>query len=214
MATASNNPAAFDSHEGALKTREAWLCRAAMLLAERIMLRSLDSTSYARVVHGVRVSCGWPAGGGTRIGQAWSHKVSDDSMCEIFISPALDEPLRVLDVLLHELCHVAVGIEHGHRAPFKRIARACGLEGKLTATVAGDELRAKLAPIAAELGEYPHAKLERTSGQKKQGTRMLKLVCSGGDACECGGYSVRTTAKWIAVGMPFCPAGTEMKEAD
>jgi len=33
---------------------------------------------------------------------------------------------------------------------------------------------------------------------------MLKV------SCPADGYTVRTTAKWIAVGFPTCPCGTEM----
>ncbi|MET9729322.1 hypothetical protein ABZZ79_01265 [Streptomyces sp. NPDC006458] len=50
-----------------------------------------------------------------------------------------------------------------------------------------------------------------SSGPKKQGTRMLKVVCS--EDCECGGYTVRTTQKWLAMGTPRCPFGGEMEIA-
>ncbi|MFI8890527.1 hypothetical protein [Streptomyces paradoxus] len=50
-----------------------------------------------------------------------------------------------------------------------------------------------------------------SSGPKKQGTRMLKVVCS--EDCECGGYTVRTTQKWLDMGTPRCPFGGEMEIA-
>ena len=84
------------------------------------------------------------------------------------------------------------------------------------------------AAIVAALGEYPGAMvdlagiLSRTpvgtdgvpssSGPKKQGTRMIKLVCEISD-CECGGYTVRTTRRWIETGLPLCPVGHQMMEA-
>ena len=37
----------------------------------------------------------------------------------------------------------------------------------------------------------------------KQSTRMLKVLCP-----SCG-YTLRTTARWLAVGFPTCPCGTE-----
>ena len=57
-----------------------------------------------------------------------------------------------------------------------------------------------------ELGPYPHAALTAglSSGKPKQGTRMLKVECPE------DGYTLRTTAKWLAVGVPTCPCGTEM----
>jgi hypothetical protein len=79
----------------------------------------------------------------------------------------------------------------------------------MTATVASPELSDTLAEIVDEIGPYPHAALNPDeSGKKKQGTRMLKLACP---AC---GYAVRTTAKWIDVGFPTCPCGTEMRGED
>ncbi len=37
-------------------------------------------------------------------------------------------------VLLHEMIHAAVGIDAGHKGPFKRAAIAVGLAGPMTAT--------------------------------------------------------------------------------
>ena len=37
--------------------------------------------------------------------------------------------------------------------------------------------------------------------------RQLKAVCK-----ECG-YTVRVTRKWLNIGVPVCPCGTEMEEA-
>ena len=125
---------------------------------------------------------------------------------EIFISPKLAQPLRVADVLVHELVHVAVGIDAGHRGAFAACARKIGLAGKLTSTHAGPDLVALLTPILEQLGPYPHAPLnESGSPVKRQGTRMLKIECPG-----CG-YTARTTAKWLEVGLPTCPCGEDME---
>lgn len=42
---------------------------------------------------------------------------------------------------------------------------------------------------------------------KKQATRMIKVCCPG-----CG-YTIRTTQKWIDVGLPTCCCGEEMEVA-
>jgi hypothetical protein len=121
----------------------------------------------------------------------------------------LSDAVRVLDVLAHELIH-AIEPTAGHGAAFKRIALGIGLTGKMTATVAGPELAARLAVYAAELGEYPHAQLNPgASGIKKQGTRLLKA------SCESCGYVCRVTAKWVeAVGAPLCAcSGAQMSLA-
>jgi len=133
-----------------------------------------------------RVSCGFPLGfrgsrsGKYAIGQAFDPSISADDTCEIFINPILAEPAQVVAVLIHELIHVFAGVQEGHKGEFARIARAVGLEGKLTATVAGAELQTKIDAIVAQLGAYPHAPIDPQS-RKKQGTRLLKLNCA---ACD------------------------------
>lgn len=58
-----------------------------------------------------------------------------------------------------------------------------------------------------ELPEVPGPELEPPPVPKKQSTRMLKVICPG-----CG-YTVRTTQKWIDIGLPTCPCGEEMEVA-
>jgi hypothetical protein len=86
------------------------------------------------------------------------------------------------------------------------------------------ELAAEMITLAEALGQFPHAKLDPApagpepgpgtagtpgrkihSGLGKQGTRVIKLAAVG-----CCGYTVRTTAKWLAEGSPLCPHGTPM----
>lgn len=188
-------------------TREDWLNRAVLELAPLLAEHDAELPP-------VRVSVGFPKGtrgkGAHAIGQCWTHMCSADGTHEVFISPELADPARVLDVLAHELIHAAVGIDAGHRKPFTRMARAIGLDGKPTATVAGPEFTAwAVAPLVA-LGAYPHAALTpgASSGPKKQGTRMLKLTCEG---CT---MVIRTTRKWLDdTGAPQCACGGTFGES-
>lgn len=155
----------------------------------------------------VRVSVGFPKSGGKGnvIGQCWSGLASADSRPQIFIHPSLVDSVRVLDVLAHELVHATVGTECGHKGAFKALATSLGLEGKMTATVAGAELAGRLNALVSELGEYPHAMLDPKTGGKKQTTRLVK--CS----CESCGYVVRTSRKWLEEsGAPWCPCQIEL----
>ncbi len=152
----------------------------------------------------VRVSVGIPKGsrgkGSHSIGQCFSVICADDDVSQMFISPELIEPVKVLDVLTHEMVHAAVGCENGHKGPFKQLARAIGLEGKLTATVAGETLTRTLDRIVGELGKYPHAKLDyAASGMKKQKTRLLKAQP------PCCDIVIRVTAKFED-NLPTCTA--------
>jgi hypothetical protein len=166
--------------------------------------------SEATIPDNVNVSCGFPGGGSARkrIGECWSSTASKAGKFEIFISPVLDDAGIVLDVLVHEMVHAAVGTECGHTGAFRKVAKALGLEGKMTATKAGPKLQAQIANWIDALGPYPHGAIN-LSNRKKQSTRLVK--------CECGscGYIVRTTAKWIEqAGAVICPCnGQQMHVA-
>lgn len=187
-------------------TREEWL------LAMTELLRPLFAAAGAPLPQRVRVSCGWPSSKALTsptsqnrtIGQCWPTACSADSTPEVFISPYLSEAVHVAETLTHELIHVWDDCRNGHKAAFRRIALKVGLEGRMTATHAGAELRERLNALCTQLGPYPHATLDR-SMQPKQGTRMLKLQCP-----DCG-YTVRTTRQWIEQGLPVCPCGEEMQ---
>jgi hypothetical protein len=121
----------------------------------------------------IRVSCGWPSrsalsGKAQRIGEAWSQLCSADGAHETFLSPVLADPVEVGAVLVHELVHHAVGVQAGHKGPFRTLALAVGLTGPMRATSAGEALRVRLHALAEELGPYPHATLSGGNGKKKQ----------------------------------------------
>jgi hypothetical protein len=129
----------------------------------------------------------------------------------VFVSPAIGDGPAAAAVLVHELCHAALLAEHpdaGHGPKFKTLATEMGLIGKMTETTAGPELTQRLHALMFGMIPYPHSTLDLEIGRKKQGTRMLKVVCP-----ECG-YTVRTTATWIEQGLPTCPCGTDMEIPD
>jgi len=150
-----------------------------------------------------RVSMGFPGGGSARksIGECWARKMSKDGVNEIFISPVLQDPMRMGDVLVHEIVHAIDDCVHGHKKVFRTMARSVGLEGKMTSTHAGAELKAELERIIAALPPLTHGALD-LAGRKKQPTRLVKLEC---DNC---GMLLRTTQKWIEqTGNPTCACG-------
>jgi len=187
-------------------TREAWLLEAAALL------RPLFAEAGAELP-ALRVSVGWPGGRGkkaTTIGQCWSKAAASDEVAQLFISPVLEDAVQILATLVHELVHAVDDCQSGHRGAFAKLAKAVGLEGPMTATHAGEELKAALEEIVSSLGDFPHAAMlagGASSGPKKQSTRMLKVECPA------DGYIVRTTAKWLELGVPTCPCGEVMEAA-
>lgn len=183
------------------KTRESWLNKAVEILSETVF-----AEAALKLPKTVKVSCGWPTHGalagakGRTIGQCFKTVCSTEGHNEIFISPVLADGLEVLACLVHEMVHAVDDCVHGHGPLFKKMAHACGLVGKATATTAGDELKKVLTSIIEEsLGEYPHATLDVSKQVKKQTTRLIKCHC---DSC---GYTIRTTRAWINQAIPDCP---------
>lgn len=160
----------------------------------------------------VKVSCGWPSAralgqGKWRAGECWRKEASEDGVAQIFMSPRLKVPEGrdgVLAILVHEVVHAVVDIS-GHGKVFRKCALAVGLEGKMTATVASDDLCKKIKAWAKTLGKYPHAMLKPGCRPvKKQTTRMVLCKCK-----ECG-YQCRTSRKWLAdAGAPLCPCNEQ-----
>lgn len=181
--------------KGTLNTREEWL-----EALTNILRSDFDEAGYP-LPDEIHFSCGWPSvRPSRRIGECWPRQAAADNHHNIFISPLIQDPLRVGDILIHELCHTAVGTAAGHRAPFRKAAIAMGLTGPMTATWATEQLALFLSHILKKLGPYPHGTLAlRNPDVKKQKTRLIKLACP-----DCG-YTVRTTQKWIEEGLPLCP---------
>jgi hypothetical protein len=186
------------------QTREQWLERAAALMRGSL-IPQLGGRPY-------RISCGWPSQAAMartkrRIGECWyPEHCTDHTNHNIFISPALQDTSLVLQTLAHELIHVATGPNIGHKGQFVKIAKAIGFTKPWTSTPATPALIERLNAFISKLGSYPHAAIDR-SGRKKQSTRLLKVICP---AC---GYTVRVTQQWIETGLPTCPCGAQMEQA-
>ena len=186
----------------ALITREEWLVYGVELLQDRVFKQA-----DLEIPKDVKVACGFPssnakAGKNQAIGVCHPRSHSEDKVNEIFINPCESDSLRVLDVLAHELIHAIDDCKNGHKKPFKDMAVAIGLTGKMTATVASPELEEILQKMVVEIGKYPHAKID-TSQKKKQTTRQKKVECS---SCEGIFYTSRKHLQALSdySPCPFC----------
>ena len=193
-------------------SREAWLNDCAELILEKFRDVFADHFGEDGLQHlkSLKVSTGFPSRGGLTkvIGECWKACAAADEVTHhIFINPRLDDVVEVVATLAHEMVHAADDGEHKHKGPFVKAVRDLGLEGKPTATVAGGAFAEWARGLDAKIGSYPHVALVPIAATKKQGTRMLKV------ACPEDGYTIRTTQKWLDVGLPSCPCGTQMEEA-
>lgn len=177
--------------------REQWL-----LAGLQDCAKYFEEKGYS-VPENIKVACGWPVGnrGSKRVlGQCFDPKASKGGFIEVFISPMMEDPEEVIKTVVHEMVHAVVGNQHGHGNVFRNCAVKVGLVGKMTQCVPGPALMQRIREeVLPALGAYPHASVDFNQ-RKKQGTRMIKLVC------PVSGYTVRTTAKWIKEGKPVPPA--------
>lgn len=183
-------------------TREEWL---GVVLQKHIAKLFADKGVSLPVPADAKVSVGFPGGGSARkrIGECWPRGRSSIKVNEIFINPSLTSKVEMIEVLVHEAIHAADDCISGHKGFFRQAAKQVGLEGKMKSTHAGAELRAWIESVIDKMPPVSYGHLD-LSGRKKQSTRMLKCECP---AC---GYTVRTTAKWLEVGVPTCCCGEEM----
>lgn len=125
------------------------------------------------------------------------------------------------ETLIHELAHAeneTKGIKdvsnRVHNKHFKAMAEHLGLkvlERDKSVGFGFTELdkgaKDFLEKINFSRAIFDRARLTPT-GRKKVGSRLIKCVCPD---CE---YTVRTTQKWLDIGLPQCPDGNEMQVED
>ena len=188
--------------------REEWLTEISEQLIVDLFLPVTDIRDSMRL----KLSVGFPPGckpDTSVIGVCFASIASDDGFNEIFINPRISDSMAVLEVLVHELVHAIDDCQSGHKGEFSRIARAVGLEGKMTATNANPELRDKLRVYIDQYGDIPHAAINYNA-RKRQTNRQKKVWCG------CG-FVFRTSASQInncieLTGGICCPQCTEFMQ--
>ena len=194
-----------------ITVRESWLNAMARELKRLVFKPAGIDLNLTKV----KLSVGYPPKGGASkhgktIGVCFPRACSDANVNEIFINPCLDKTqvTRVAGVLVHELIH-AVEDCKGHGPSFRKMALACGLTGRMTATTETAELGETIKKIEKKIGKYPHKKLDYEIGRKKQTTRNLKIECP--KCADTDPYFVRMSKTMYEKGAPSCGVcGTEM----
>lgn len=181
--------------------RQAWVEKAL------VRLRAHFKDCGYTVPDNIRVTIGWPKGGRTRVGECFFTPSSNDKHFEIFVSPELGKGSKyanqfVMEVIAHEICHTIAGPEAGHKKPFKVIATAIGLKGKMTSTEPDVMMLALIKAFEEANGPYPAGALSR-SMQKKKSTYLIKCACPDCD------YICYVTQKHLDKGDPICPVDGE-----
>lgn len=176
-----------------ITTREQWLH--AIVDAARPMFEALERPLPAQV----RVAVCPPARKVKAVGVCWHSVCSEDGVREIWVDATLNDPLRICDVLVHELCHAALPDDTGHKAPFAKLAAAMHLEGKPTATYGGEDFARVWQPILDDIGAYPGGKLKLPE-RKSKSYNNVKIDCF---KCEGLFYTSISRADGVKC-CPFC----------
>ena len=188
--------------------REDWL-NAGVAALQKTFFKPND----LEFAHPLKVSVGWCRGSNKAIGQCWSSNASLSGFVEIFISPQLADPVRVLDVLLHEMIHAHLGNGKGHGKEFKKLKEQFGLAGRVTATIAevGSDLYNQLNAMAQSLGEFPHSAICPSTEKegKKEEPKQAPWVRFKSKTMD--SYRVMVSPKSLEeFGIPKDPNGEEL----
>jgi hypothetical protein len=184
-------------------TREQWL----HAFADKARPHFASHGVY--IASNIRISIGFPTKGyrSNTAGECIFPGASADGHYEIFINPRLTGDSRLADVLTHELIHASNGGIHGHKRDFATPAKALGLTGKMTATVASPKWDAWALPIIDELGPMPFAQIDGLTGPaKKKQTFQHKVECP-----DCGWLArVNATHCYPDMTCPLPDCGGEL----
>lgn len=188
-------------------SREEWLTEAARIMWPWVVTEAKNLERTIKTQFGsMRFSISLMSGGFTdrkSIGHVQYKESTKNEKHEIRISPSMgyakksptiSDSIRVCDIVLHEMIHVACPLE-GHRGMFPKLMRALGLEGKPTATYAtkGTPLYKRIrSEVISEIGNFPHKRVDLglKRGKRGIGSRMLKITCTH---CE---IILRASALW------------------
>ena len=173
--------------------REAWLSYAIMALVPIFKEKGFT-------VPDCHPSCGFASSGirSGHIGQCWPRDSCASGINQIFVCPTLEDPIAVLDTLVHEMAHAVDNCEHGHGKEFKKIATTVGLVGPMRSTTAGPKLLQRLQDLVDQLGPYPHSEIQKV-GKRSRLYERPKAVCP-----ECG-FTVPMLKAYLHYGPPICP---------
>ena len=164
--------------------REQWLAAFANAARPHIS-RSLINGGDEEAA--IRLSCGFaPTTNRKRSDAAVvPPTASEDFTAEVFISPTIDQADTVAK----------------HIIPLLAIAQAGNWRNQAPSVAAPlAELPHWAGSILANLGAYPHARLNITRAPK-QTTRLIKVACP-----NCGYIARVSRTNLVAYGAPICPA--------
>lgn len=175
-------------------TREAWLQAAIEQLRPHFQ-------PHAALPAKLHALISFPFRSSKAQGQWFPAGMLADKLPLVLVTPDVKDPVKVLDILVHELIHVATpGARHGKE--FKELATKVGHTGRMPSSHGTPELLKKLGQLLSALGPYPHAVFHADNQTKPKGEKTSVKYVSP----EVEGYSCWVSKKQAAeIGAPICP---------
>src|SRR5262249_44850103 len=95
----------------------------------------------------------------------------------------ISNPIKLVGLLCHELCHAALPSGTGHGRLFIQLGREMLLEGKPRSMQGGDAFQVLWARAVAKLGKFPGARISEAvrNRDRPNRARKLKVEC---DTCD------------------------------
>ena len=150
--------------------RVAWLERVYRFFNEELFSKDCP---YA-----ANISWGWPSSRAkTALGEASELLKDANSEFLISISPLINDTTDLLDTLVHEMVHLAVGTEYNHGKVFSRYAKKVGLQRPWRTTSPSERLKEMFKRTVIKFGDFPKGYVQLPKGKKKQGTRLRLYTC-------------------------------------
>ena len=165
-------------------TREAWLHEASRLCVVAIK-QSADDLGIELTIpeNGYDVTMA-PIPKGRCIGLCYGACKDRKEKARIVLDVSLDDPVKVMHVLLHELVHAYTNGD-GHRGRFPKIMKHLGSGGKMTTSHAGPEQKEwiveRVLPLLPEWSSVHSTWSFKQRGKRGKGSRLLKITCSNCD---------------------------------
>jgi hypothetical protein len=210
---------AIEKHVGAVPihtTRETWLMSLVEAMRPEFKKRGYPLPAKIRASIAF-TSKGWR---GKARGECWKPEASADSAVEIMVCLRERDPVRILNILTHELCHAAQGVlamergkpklAGGHGRIWTEVSKAMDIDVNKGTHALGDPNGAWGAwakPLLELAGPMPHSAIaEFVAKEKKQTTRMLKLEHEGchGDEATVWRMSSKHILDLPRVACPCC----------
>lgn len=181
-------------------TREAWLIEVGDALLSDIIMPAVDDLGLGLEKPPVSYSINGADSNPKVLGLCAARCKNEQGLNAVTITPFLNDSLRIMDVLIHELIHAVLDNQDGHKLRFAQIAKRCGLVAPMTATTASPELVELLQAYVEVFGAIPHAKQDPIDKKKQKG-RSLSVACTT-DGC---GFKFNTSQFQIdRIAVPMC----------